>query len=223
MKKTITTFIMLFTFILLNNAQQNLVTNPTFTNEAESWTLTYQQQSDKTNNVYQLDFSDGLTIEQENNADGRLDISQLIPVQKNTAYKLSFQYKATHKKLRIWSYLISNNDTWVYLTDNVETDSLRTLNKYLDTTSVWTTYTCHFTTPDVDTIPTFNLMFRKYKQKQSTMRINNVQLVEVNNSPMTNITNLNTNTNNGKFIDNNGLLYIKHDDNVYTITGTKIY
>jgi len=200
-------------------AAENLVVNGNFTDETNGWNITMKSADES---VYQITTNDGLQVYQSTKASDRLDISQDIAVEKNTFYTLSFDYKATHKKFRVWSFLVSENDVWVYFTDNATTDSLRTYNGYFDIVDDWTTISYPFSVPDVDTIPTFRLMFRVYKQADCKVNLKNVQLVkqEGGNVP-TGLNSLYATKPVEKFLKD-GKLYFKHGNEVYDITGRQI-
>ena len=217
MKKIIN---LLFLLIIAINsfAQDNLVINGDFQNGADRW-LINQAKSDS--GKYLLTFDDGLTISQTVKTDKRVDISQDITIEKNTEYIVSFDYKATHKKLRIWSYFVSENGEHIYNegADNASADSLRTNNKYLDDTDEWITYTCSFVTPDVDTIPTFRLEFRRYAQKNSTISIKNVKLLQVKEPVIPTAINESAIIDKPLKVFENGKIYILKDNRKYNLFG----
>ena len=200
-------------------AQGNLVTNGDFQNGTDGWELTYQKPADQ--NVYAITTNEGLQVAQTTAAAGRLDISQDIAVERKAEYILSFEYKATHKKFRIWSFLVSNNDAWVYFTDDAKTDSLRTYNDYFAVADGWTKLSYPFSVPDVDTIPTFRLMFRVYKQANCVANLRNVQVIKQVDDVVTGIENTKAVRRSEKYIKD-GRLYFRHEDNVYDIFGTVV-
>ena len=199
-------------------ATENLVTNGNFEDGTNGWTLTYQKETDAS--VYSIAAENNeLTISQTTAAAGRLDITQDVAIEKNKEYTLSFDYKANLKKFRIWSFLVSNNDVWVYFTDDAKTDVFRTQNGYFDITDEFVTKTMSFTAPDVDTIPIFRLMFRVYKSDNCEVVLRNVSLVE--KTVTTGIENNLSAIENKKFIKN-GVLYMRRGETLYDINGNVV-
>ena len=201
-------------------AGQNLVVNGDFSNGTDGWELNYQTKADT--NIYVISTTDGLEVSQPTKASGRLDITQDIPVEKGETYTLSFEYKATHQKFRIWSFLVSDNDVWVYFTDDAKTDSLRTYNGYFAVADGWTTVSYPFSVPDVDTIPTFRLQFRVYKQAGFVSSLKNVSVVKQGGEDtptslqLTDIQAVPT-----KFIKD-GHMYFNKEDMVFDAAGNRV-
>lgn len=199
-------------------AAENLVTNGNFEDGTNGWTLTYQQEADASVYAISTDVN-GLTVTQPKAAAGRLDISQDIAVTRNKEYTLSFEYKANYKKFRIWSFLVSNNDSWVYFTDDAKTDPFRTNNNYFDITDDFVEKTMEFKVPDVDTLPNFRLMFRVYKTANCEVLLQKVVLTE--KSVPTNIENKEGLVEQKKFFKN-GVLYFRNGRKVYDMNGNVV-
>lgn len=203
-------------FMGLNAMAANNVINGDFSDGTNGWTISMKNADTA---VYQITTSeDGLQIYQKVKAGDRLDITQDIAVEKNAQYILSFDYKATHKKFRIWSFLVSDNDVWVYFTDNAQTDSLRTYNDYFAVTDEWRNISYPISVPDVDSIHIFRLQFRCYKQAGCTVNLNNVSLVKVGDEEVPTKLEFVEYNKNYKFIKN-GKMYIKRGEYTYDIFG----
>ena len=55
-----------------------------------------------------------------------MDFYQNITVEEGATYTISFDYKASHPKLRIWSFGIGDANLSVYNTTDATTDPMRT-------------------------------------------------------------------------------------------------
>lgn len=201
----------------LNAMAVNSVVNGDFSDGTSGWTISCQNANDT--NVYAITTSeDGLQVAQTTAASGRLDIYQDVPVERSAFYVLSFDYKATHKKFRIWSFMVSDNDVWVYFTDDAKTDSLRTKNGYFEVVSDWENMSYPIRIADVDTIHTLRVMFRVYKQANCTVNLRNVYLSKWGASDPTSLGELNYNEERYKFIKD-GKLYFRRGDDIYDALG----
>lgn len=201
----------------LNAMAVNNVVNGDFSDGTNGWTIACQNAADA--DVYAITTSeDGLQIAQTTAASGRLDIYQDVPVEKAASYVLSFDYKATHKKFRIWSFMVSDNDVWVYFTDDAKTDDLRTKNGYFEVASDWESMQYPISIADVDTIHTLRVMFRVYKQANCTVNLRNVYLSKQGADDPTSLGELNYNEERYKFIKD-GKLYFRRGDDIYDVQG----
>lgn len=168
---------------LFAQSNTNLVVNGDFADGTNGWTFVYQNSADE--KAYGVTGgANGLEIAQPTAATGRLDIRQDFKITPGKSYKISFDYKSTHAKFRIWSHAVSDNDVWVYsygtgsLVDAAK-DPLRTNNGYFPVASEWQTMSYDYQAPAADTISSFRLMFRVYKQAASTHNLRNVSMMEV--------------------------------------------
>ncbi|MGL5317096.1 MAG: DUF6359 domain-containing protein [Bacteroidales bacterium] len=104
---------------------------------------------------------------------------QFAPVVGGKKYKLSWKYKATATKLRIWSGFTTEATTSSYvnyLTDSNTTDPLRTNNGYFPIADNFVDYTpIEFTVPDGMSF--LRLEFRFYKGGVSAL--DDIELIEV--------------------------------------------
>lgn len=220
MKKLKTIFLMLFLFMGLNAMAVNSIVNGDFSDGTNGWTIACQNAADA--DVYDITTSeDGLQIAQTTAASGRLDIYQDVPVERSAFYVLSFDYKATHKKFRLWSFMVSDNDVWVYFTDDAKTDSLRTKNGYFEVASDWENMSYPIRIADVDTIHTLRVMFRVYKQADCTVNLRNVYLSKQSGNDPTGFDELGYNEERYKFIKD-GKLYFKNGDMLYDVLGRPV-
>lgn len=214
MKKFLSFLVALF--MGLNAMAVNSVINGDFSDGTNGWTISMKNADTA---VYQITTSeDGLQIYQPVKAGDRLDIYQDVAVEANSDYMVSFEYKATHKKFRIWSFLVSENDVWVYFTDDARTDSLRTYNGYFEIVSDWTSISYQISVPDVDSIPTFRLMFRVYKQADCVVNLRNVSVIKIGEEMPTNIQEVGYEKREMKFIKN-GILYFRRGNDIYDVQG----
>ncbi|MEG1586730.1 MAG: carbohydrate binding domain-containing protein [Bacteroidales bacterium] len=162
----------------------NLVVNGNFTDGTNGWTMGVKP-ADK--DAYVFTATEGLSIAQTKAASDRLDMSQDIQITPGKTYKISFDYKSTHAKFRIWSFGVSEHDVWVY-TNGVgsaakpEEDPLRTNNKYFPIAEDWTPMEYTYVAPD--SISNFRLMFRVYKQADSEHNIRNITMVQTTGTGM---------------------------------------
>lgn len=158
-----------------SGGETNLVLNGDFS----SWTSGIP-------NNWEFDFPERLTITQGTssfvvtNPTGTTKLFQQIPVTAGKQYKLSFKYKASHAKFRIWSGFAPNPPSIagiVFLTTNVADDPMRSNNGYLAVATNATPWEYTFTVPAGQT--TLQLEFRYYSQTESSFELSEVTLVEL--------------------------------------------
>lgn len=172
-------------------AQTNMVVNGDFSNGTEGWKLTYQTATDE-GTLYKLSTSDNSLIIAQGAtvAGGRLDIEQDIAVEPGKTYKISFDYQSTHKKLRIWSFGVTDEDKWVYVTggsSGAASDPFRTNNDYFPVAEEWTTKSYEYTVPTDQDVTKFKLAFRAYKQANSSHGLRNISMVEATDAGVANV------------------------------------
>lgn len=155
-----------------------LVVNGNFENGTEGWSI-FSNKEEYAGTLYTFTTNDGLTISQGATAgEGTLNIFQELEVEEGAKYKLTFKYKATHTKLRVWSWGIDANDTPIYHNAANTADPFRTFNSYLPIyTTDWTSWEREeelvFTATG---FTTYHLEFRAYKQVDSSLSIKDIVL-----------------------------------------------
>lgn len=108
---------------------------------------------------------------------------QQIPVEAGKEYKLSFSYKATGEKFRIWSGFAPEAGKVsgiVFVTVNSADDALRTNNKYFPVASNWTNKEITFTVPAGQTL--FHLEYRYYALAGAEFGLKEVVLEDASGS-----------------------------------------
>ena len=160
------------------NPGDALVANGNFENGTEGWSFIYDKY-EGIDDLYVITTKDGLNIDQTAAANCNMFFNQEIVVEEGAEYKLTFKYKATHKKLRIWSRGLSQSGAPVYFTSSNATDAFRSFNDYFPISTDWTTWTkaeeeveLKFTA----TFPNFLLEFRTYKQEKCSLAIKDIVL-----------------------------------------------
>lgn len=126
-------------------AQTNLVQNPSFeTGSLEPWQKGWSN-SYTAPAVVNGDGHEGTYSAVYDNPTGATGFYQLVPIDADTEYILSFWYKAPEKKARIWSSFSDGKGGFPTYTDDPKTDPLRTYEAYLPAATVWTQHTVEFT------------------------------------------------------------------------------
>lgn len=139
MKKLFTT---LTVFAALTLSAQNLLTNPSFESDLTGWAAgpnsAYTAPTVATGGAQSGDKSVAY-----NNASATTGFFQSVPVTAGQNYTISFWYKSSgdDSDSRIWSIFRDASGAAVYTTDDATTDSFRTNNEYLPTSSAWRLYT----------------------------------------------------------------------------------
>ena len=179
MKKITLLFLSCF-FAAFAYGSTNIVTNGDFSDGLNGWTKKHATAADSTSALYTITTTDGLGITTGTTAPaGRLDFYQNFAIEAGATYTISFDYKASHLKFRIWSFGVGDKNGWVYNTTDASTDPMRTNNGYFPVATEWTSKTMDYTVPGVvgeasDTIHTLHLEFRAYKQASETLALTNV-------------------------------------------------
>ena len=124
-----------------------------------------------------------LTITQGNdsivvsNPTATTKLYQDIEVVAGITYTLSYEYKATHARFRIWSgFSETAGGSLTYLESNSSNDELRTNNGYFPIASAFTKKSHTFTIPDGQSF--LRLEFRYYSQAGGTFGLRNVKLIQ---------------------------------------------
>ncbi|MFA7449079.1 MAG: T9SS type A sorting domain-containing protein [Weeksellaceae bacterium] len=136
------TFTLLFLSATLALSAQNLLTNPSFENDLDSWssgpTGSYTLPEVITGNS-----QDGDKHVSYTGATATTGFYQNVSVTEGEEYVISFWYKASgdDTDARLWSIFRDVDGAAVYTTDDASTDSFRTNNGYLETATEWTFHT----------------------------------------------------------------------------------
>jgi Carbohydrate binding domain. len=134
------------------------------------------------------DYPDRLTVIQGNDsiivtnpATGTTKFYQDIAVTPGTTYTISYEYKATHARFRIWSGFSTTagaTSGFTYIGEAVN-DELRTKNDFFPVANAFTKGSHTFTVPSTpEGLNFFRLEFRYYGQAESTFGLRNVKLVQ---------------------------------------------
>lgn len=148
-----------------------------------------------------------------------MKLIQQIPLEADEDYTLSYYYKVSNNKLRIWSGFAPTANNFggiVYLhgSSGAANDPLRTNNGYLPEAAEWTKVSYEFTVPTET--PLFNLEFRTYTAIANA----GLSRVVLEKKVASSIDNVKENS----FHFANGHLFLKEEAvvEVYSITGTKV-
>lgn len=183
MKKITLLFLSCF-FAAFAYGSTNMVTNGDFSDGLNGWTVKHEKAADSTSVLYTITTTDGLGITTGTTLPaGRLDFYQNLAIEAGATYTISFDYKASDPKLRLWSFGIGDKNFSVYNTPEAKTDPMRTNNGYFPVATEWTSKTMDYTVPGVvgepsDTIHTLHLEFRAYKQASEALALTNVSVVK---------------------------------------------
>ena len=121
-----------------------------------------------------------------NNPTGTAKLYQTIAITPGSTYTLSFDYTATHEKLRIWSGFVDapGKITGVNYLGAATDDELRTKNGYFPVAATLTPVSITFTAPTTPAgLDYFLLEFRYYSETGSTFELKNVTLVDNSTPP----------------------------------------
>lgn len=159
---------------------QALVVNGDFSNGTEGWTFKYATASDE-GTLYTVSTEDGLTITQgATQAAGRVDILQDITVEEGASYKVTFKYKSSHEKLRIWSYGVDSDNTFIFHTSANTTDPFRSYNKYFPAVENWSSWEKEEELVfKAEGFTTYRLEFRGYRQADSFMSLKDIVVEKI--------------------------------------------
>lgn len=139
MKKIFTSLTVLAVVTL---SAQNLLTNPSFENDFDSWasgpTSSYTAPVVVTGNS-----QDGDKHVAYSSISATTGFYQAIPVTAGEVYEITFWYKATgdDTDARLWSIYRDADGAAVYTTESANDDEFRTNNGYLPTATEWTFHT----------------------------------------------------------------------------------
>ncbi len=214
MKKITLSFVMMFCAIVAI-AQTNLLVNGDFSGGSEGWTL---DPSDDKN----VKIEDGRCLIDMPGATTKLSQAENVAVVAGEEYTLSFEYKCTLEKSRIWSWFKdASGETNIYLTEDSKDDPLRTNNGYLAAASDWTTHTVTFTAP----AGSASMVVQLRAYKTATTEFRNVQLV-AGDIDMPSSTNNSMNDEVVVYSENSELNVVAVEGSniqVYSITGVCLY
>ena len=184
MKKITLLFLSCF-FAAFAYGSTNMVTNGDFSDGLNGWTVKHEKAADSTSVLYTITTTDGLGITTGTTLPaGRLDFYQNLAIEEGATYTISFDYKASHEKLRLWSFGISDNQKFAYNTTKASTDPMRTNNQYFPAVTEWTFKTMDYTVPGSagetsdSNVDTLHLEFRAYKEASETLALTNVSVVK---------------------------------------------
>lgn len=139
MKKIFTSLTVLAVVTL---SAQNLLTNPSFENDFDSWAAG-PNSSYTAPDVVTGNSQDGDKHVAYSSAAATTGFYQVIPATEGEVYEINFWYKASgdDTDARLWSIYRDSEGAAVYTTESAAEDEFRTLNGYLPTAGAWTFHT----------------------------------------------------------------------------------
>lgn len=158
MKKIFTSFTILAALTL---SAQNLLNNPSFESDFDSWSAG-PSDSYTAPEIVSGNSQDGDKHAAYNAVNATTGFYQNVAVTEGESYTISFWYKASgdDTDARIWSIFRDAEGAAVYTTDATEEDPFRTNNGYLPTATEWTFHTA--TMPAGTGAVSLDVAFRAY-------------------------------------------------------------